>query len=108
MPTSEPQGNLFKLIGQRVARLRTQADINQAELARRVGVARTSITNLEGGRQRATLDHLHRIADVLDIELRDLIPSRAELGRTAAPVEEVLPQDVVHFLRDHGARGVGS
>lgn len=93
MPTSAPKGILFKLIGQRVAKRRIARSMSQIDLARGVGVARTSITNLEGGRQRATLDHLYGIAEALNMELRDLIPSRDELNARPA-----LGDDVARFL----------
>ena len=49
----------------------------QAELADGIGVLRTSINNIEKGRQRPPLHMIYRIAEELDFEVRDLLPERA-------------------------------
>src|SRR2546426_4071534 len=69
----------YKLLGIRIADLRNASKLTQAELAERIGSARTSITNLEGGRQQMPLHQLLRIAEVLQVDLKDLIPSRDEV-----------------------------
>lgn len=78
---------LYSLVGQRVRKRRQDLATTQAELAQRIGVTRTSVTNLERGRQQMPLHQLLAIAHVLDVELADLLPTRAELGLTGAPVE---------------------
>src|SRR5205807_1101281 len=69
----------YKLLGARIARLRSSARLTQAELAERIGSARTSVTNLERGRQQMPLHQLLRIAEVLQVDLKELIPSRSEV-----------------------------
>jgi transcriptional regulator with XRE-family HTH domain len=104
MPTRLPDSPLYPLIGERVARARDVAGLSQVELARAVGVARTSITNLEGGRQRVTLDHLFKIAQALGVELRDLIPSNTEVQKVddAVPkhVETIVTPGALRFMRE--------
>ncbi len=53
--------------GSAVAVLRTMADITQQELAKSVGMTRTSITNIEAGRQRVLLDDVERFAAALGV-----------------------------------------
>ncbi len=72
--------NLYRLVGERVQRLRKRADLTQEGLAARVSMTRTSITNLEKGRQKLPLHQLLHVAEALDVDLKDLIPSREELG----------------------------
>src|SRR2546426_5932917 len=69
----------YKLLGIRIADLRNASKLTQAELAERIGSARTSITNLERGRQQMPLHQLLRISEVLQVDLKDLIPSRDEV-----------------------------
>ena len=69
----------YKLLGATIARRRNSARLTQAQLAERIGSARTSVTNLERGRQQMPLHQLLRIAEVLEADLKDLIPSRSEV-----------------------------
>ncbi len=48
--------------------------LTQAELGGAVGLTRTSITNIERGRQRILVHTLFEIAAELGIEPRDLLP----------------------------------
>ena len=75
---------LYALIGERVRARR--GDLTQTQLAERVGLGRTSITNLESGAQRMPLHYLVRIAEALDCDVRDLVPSRKELKDGGAQV----------------------
>src|SRR5574341_1605912 len=69
----------YKLLGATIARRRNSVRLTQAQLAERIGAARTSVTNLERGRQQMPLHQLLRIAEVLEVDLKDLIPSRSEV-----------------------------
>lgn len=75
---------LYRLLGQKIA-ARRQGLLTQAQLAAAIGVSRTSVTNLENGRQHPPLHQLVRIAEALDCELVDLLPSRADLALSTGP-----------------------
>lgn len=64
----------------RLRRLRTGAHLSQETLASRSSLSRTSITNIEKGRQHVSLDVLYRLADAMGIEPSALLPARAELA----------------------------
>ena len=70
---------LYQLIGERVRARR--GSLTQTQLAERVGLGRTSITNLESGAQRMPLHYLVRIAEALDADVCDFIPTREELAQ---------------------------
>jgi transcriptional regulator with XRE-family HTH domain len=70
----------YKLLGARIAQRRASTRLTQAQLAERIGSARTSVTNLERGRQQMPLHQLLRIAEVLQVDLKELIPSRSEVN----------------------------
>jgi transcriptional regulator with XRE-family HTH domain len=69
--------------------------MTQDELARRVGMTRTSITNIEHGRQKVQLHTLYDIAAALDVPAQDLLPA----ARVAAEaIEDRLPEELTAEL----------
>lgn len=72
---------LYPAIGQKIraARERSMPRLSQDKLAKRLGISRASIVNIEAGRQHAPLNLLWKIAQLLNVELTMLIPQRAEL-----------------------------
>lgn len=89
----------YRLFGSRVRELREERKVTQDELAKRVALSRTSITNIERGRQRVLLHQMMEIAQALDAQPADLVPP-AETG--AAPLREDVAR-VVDSLRDEAA-----
>jgi transcriptional regulator with XRE-family HTH domain len=71
---SEPNFPLYAALGARIRQLRKSQGLGQEQLADLVGVTRTSITNIEAGRQRVPLDRIYDIADALDVQAVDLLP----------------------------------
>ena len=59
--------------GERVYLVRIEQDMRQEDLARRVGLSRTSIVNIEAGRQWPALKVLLRILRELDCGAEELI-----------------------------------
>ena len=70
---------LYQIVGERIRTVRGEQEISQAELAEKLGISRTSIVNIEAGRQRAPLHLLWKIADALDTEVVLLVPRKQEL-----------------------------
>lgn len=77
--------DLWSEIGSRVKSRRHELGMTQKELADATELSRTSIANLEAGRQRLVLDDLYAAAEVLGVDICVLLPSRAE--RTGSSVE---------------------
>lgn len=69
---------LYRMVGDNI-RIHREGDRTQQELADEVGIGRTSITNLEQGKQRVPLHHLLQIAHVLEVDLTELVPTWSEL-----------------------------
>lgn len=66
---------LYKSIGKQLKNRRIERKLTQDELSQKVGVKRTSITNIEKGIQKLPLHLLYRICAILEIEARELLPT---------------------------------
>jgi transcriptional regulator with XRE-family HTH domain len=92
---------LYQAFGQRIKRLRDAQGLSQDALARRVGLRRTSITNIEAGKQHVALHQVYLLAGALDVRPRELLPeldgsTREELLREVEAMAGASGQD---FLR---------
>ena len=72
------ESELHRLVGDTIRKRRKLAGMTQTELAEKVGLLRTSITNIEAGRQRAPLHVLYNICVAVGIEVREVLPTNAE------------------------------
>lgn len=64
---------IYQEFGARVAKRRKELGMIQDELAAGMGLARTSITNIEVGRQRILIHQVFEIADALDMDVSELL-----------------------------------
>lgn len=62
-------------IGQRIAQLRKEHGMTQAQLAERTGIQRAHITRIEAGRYSVGIDLLDKIAVALGMEV-DFVEGR--------------------------------
>lgn len=67
--------NLYKEIGQNIKKIRQTKKLSQAEVAIKLGLERTSVTNIENGKQRITLHSLYELCDLLGADIFKVIPS---------------------------------
>lgn len=61
-------------IGESIRAQRTRLGMSQAELARRTGRHRSTITHIESGRERVMLHDLPEIATALGLTIAQLLP----------------------------------
>lgn len=67
---------LYEAFGEAVATRRRALGLTQVELARRVGMSRASLANIECGRQNVLLHHACNLASALDLsDVGDLLPA---------------------------------
>jgi transcriptional regulator with XRE-family HTH domain len=69
-----PLPQVYRRLGELLRAYRNKARLTQEQLAECVGHTRTSIANIEAGRQRIPLDLLFRLANALQVDTRELIP----------------------------------
>ncbi len=72
--------DVYREFGRKVAESRHAAGLTQADLARKVGLSRASLANIERGEQRVFLHQLLAIAATLELQkVEELLPSLASL-----------------------------
>jgi transcriptional regulator with XRE-family HTH domain len=99
----------YAAFGAKLRRAREDAHLTQKQLADRVDLPRTSITNIEGGRQRIALHQLVQFAEALGVEPLELLPEEelnldelvSDSARPRLPEDEMQRQFIAGFLRDN-------
>jgi transcriptional regulator with XRE-family HTH domain len=88
---------ICKRFGKLLAGRRTEAGMSQEAFAKAVGLSRTSITNIEQGRQPVSLHTLYSMADILGVETSDLLPpaptNAVALALTGEPENKLTTQE---------------
>ena len=84
---------LHRALGAEIRSLRDDAGDSQGDLAEVLGLSRTSVVNIEAGRQRPPLVTLYRIAEVYGVEIAALLPPLASVNATAV-IDRVLDEAV--------------
>lgn len=82
MPSMRPVEPVYARLGHDLQRLRKQRNLSQADLARLVDpqgdrLSRSSIANIENGKQRVALHLFLEIAGVLKVDPKELLPIAA-------------------------------
>lgn len=84
---------LYNLIGESVRRQRIRVDMTQAQLANAVGVLRTSIANIEAGRQKPPLHLLYKLCMEFGVEVADILPGNAVITQPTVITIEGTPKE---------------
>ena len=66
---------ISQAFGAKLAHHRKKIRMTQMDLAKRVGLSRTTIANIERGRQTVSLPLFFRFAIALNVAVEDLLPS---------------------------------
>jgi transcriptional regulator with XRE-family HTH domain len=77
-------------IGQRAARLRKERGYTQVELAEKIGIVQTLVTDYETDRLRLTAEMAVRFALALDVSLDELLRPKAPKASAKKPSRKVL------------------
>lgn len=79
-PPWGPEGAaLYRAVGEAIRSTRLAQDMTQEQLAKAVGFLRTSVVNIEAGRQRVPLATLYDIADALGVQATALLPRNEDV-----------------------------
>lgn len=88
--------SFYKEFGKLLKDMRITAELTQSELAERVGLSRTSVTNIEVGRQKIPLHLLYELASSLGVEPAALLPKKENLS-----VQSILNENISEYLKDN-------
>ncbi len=69
---------LYQIVGRKVKLARKASKLTQEDLASRVTMTRTSVTNIEKGRQKFLLHTLFELAAAMKVPVAQLIPEPSE------------------------------
>ncbi len=72
MPPSPPM-DVVRLFGENVRKERLARDLTQQDLAAKLGMERSYLSELERGRRNPTVQALGRLADALELEPWELL-----------------------------------
>jgi transcriptional regulator with XRE-family HTH domain len=98
-PRLEENREFYAAVGQRIAKLRT-GRLTQEALANRTGLTRTSIINIEKGRQQILLHTLMDISRALQVPVSDLIP---EIDNLEMMLRDK-PQTALNWIRSAASK----
>ena len=93
---------LYTQVGQRLRKAREDLGITQKELASRIGLTRTSVTNVELGNQAMLLHTLLDWARVLKIDLAEVLGDLTFSQKKGTEIESILegrPVDEQNWIK---------
>jgi transcriptional regulator with XRE-family HTH domain len=74
-----PKGPFYSEFGRRLQQARRAAHVTQAELARGIGLSRTSVANIENGRQPVYIHTFVALTKALGASIETLMPTATSL-----------------------------
>lgn len=83
--------SIYPRFGRELRRVRRKRQMTQEQLGERVSLGRTSIVNIENGRQRIHLHTAVDLADAVGVDLAELLPDAPESLPEIAGQVETLP-----------------
>lgn len=95
-------GDLNHEIAAEIRRRRTEAKLTIAEVADRLGIARTTLSYVETGQRRITADYLATFAEFFGCSPHDLLPREPRRAALLKAVEARDRQRVVEALAELG------
>lgn len=73
---------LYQILGGRIKERREELQLNQEDLGKKVDIGRSSISNIEKGRQKPPLSVIYKICNHLDIDIHYVLPTFREIDET--------------------------
>lgn len=103
--TEEQIDAYYGLLGRNVRRLRLDAGLTQRQIADVAGLARSSVANLECGRQRSPVHTIWLIAKALGADLGTVAPDAGDGLSTHLIVQETIREQAREIGRLRGKLG---
>lgn len=90
---------LYAQIGRHIRNAREKATWTQSDLAEAIGLSRTSVTNIERGRQPILVHTLYVVALALNIPVSQFLPKLNSPITDLNTLAEQVPDDTMHHER---------
>lgn len=97
-PGRQPVSSTAAAVGAKIRLRRQQRGMSAAEMARRAGLSKATLSQLEAGKGNPTIDTLDAIAVVLRIPIADLLARDADIGPVYRPGTQAEPDEVAREL----------
>lgn len=94
----QPVSSTATAVGAKIRLRRQQRGMSAAEMARRAGLSKATLSQLEAGKGNPTIDTLDAIAITLSIPLADLLAREADTGPVYRPGTAAEPGEVSREL----------
>lgn len=89
---------LYSILGSKVKSIRESLGISQTELSVKIGLGRSSISNIEKGKQQPPLHIIYMICKELNTDIHSLLPTYNEIeSRTGLEKPNIIEQ---YFLEN--------
>ena len=100
--TRKMDGSFYQRFGSNLRQARKAAGLSQTDLALAISLTRTSVSNIEKGRQKVLLHTFGELLRVLNVQPGDLLPAPAM--RSASSLSRL--KELAHDERDFVRRGL--
>jgi transcriptional regulator with XRE-family HTH domain len=99
--------DLHVALGRKIREKRQANGLTQTELADAISISRTSLTNVELGRQRLLIDQLYKMAEALNARPQELLPQPSDLVSASKDrkSDDAIPESVHRFAERVRSRG---
>ena len=106
------QSEFYRQLGESIRKCRKKRKLSQDALAKLIGLTRTSLTNIESGRQHPPLHTFCEIVDQLKVDFSELLPRtlapRATIDVGALLGSQVRSDELAFIETGIGIKGRGS
>lgn len=97
---------IYEEFGNQLRNIRERLGMTQQQLADSSDFSRTSISNIESGKQRILLHQMYEFADILNVPSTELLPTTLHTPRTLRrKALSALPENQAEFVSSFLGRG---
>ena len=91
--------DFYSKIGQKIKQIRKEKELSQEQLSNKIGLSRTSITNIELGKQAILGYTLFKITKALDVDIIELLP--IEICDKSNVSNKLVIREIAKMLKNH-------
>lgn len=92
--------SIYQIIGKNIFQLRDKKGLSQVYIASQINMTRASISQIEKGTQRVSIDTLYKITSVLDCLIYDVLPARADIEVDADTIKKLDLPTIQNVLQE--------